>query len=247
MQQESNLGLPSAQQVWSHATNSRTKLLAALDDDPVSRGNALVSAIEADILLGTLLVDNESRNRDEKYQAHDEIVPIMAHPPCRSSDLSAQEFLTRIMSSRLQQHVKLDFKEIEALEPTLKVLQEIGDSSDQTSRTRTIFLNADILPGPGMRQPTSIVPLDAFLERSLKFISSIQSNRISGGQLLYKVAFSLGFKVCYAEGDHYRPEDCKAMMNLVQKYKVSEKAGTSKGHYNQLMPYHSTYSFLFLF
>lgn len=67
--------------------------------------------IEADVSMGTI-IGKEGR-----------VVPIMAHPPFKTSDLSLEEFLDTILSSRQQKGIKLDFKEMEAVEISLSMLK----------------------------------------------------------------------------------------------------------------------------
>jgi Uncharacterized conserved protein (DUF2181) len=64
--------------------------------------------IEADILIGT------SGN-----------APIMAHPPHTTSDLTFSEFLRGVRSG--SQGLKLDFKDINALQPCLNELEAQKD------------------------------------------------------------------------------------------------------------------------
>ena len=167
------MGIPSSRQGWAHATNSRDKLNDAL-------ANPLVTAIEADLLMGTDHSDTEqhrvvNRNREEKRR-----VPIMAHPPEDSSDLSLDTFLRQVTKEKrpaspqlgnkrryLEKHIKLDFKDIATVEPALKLFKEL----DVCVQERTIFLNADVLPGPG-RSPMDVsVSADHFIETCLKLMS----------------------------------------------------------------------------
>ena len=60
---------------WSHATNSEAELRKALE-------NAEVHMIEADILMG------DYKRRGSRVSEDSKDVPIMAHPPNTSSDLS---------------------------------------------------------------------------------------------------------------------------------------------------------------
>ncbi|XP_061907022.1 protein FAM151B isoform X3 [Entelurus aequoreus] len=82
--------------------------------------------IEADILM---------RGSDPKE-------PIMAHPPDTDSDITLKEWLERV---RLHNKgVKLDFKSLEAVSLSASMLQKV------LSQVRVpVWVNADILPGPG--------------------------------------------------------------------------------------------------
>lgn len=125
---------------WAHAVNSVSLLTIALNGKPQHRkecqiknyyylfshsivvrsvvvlGN--VRMIEADILLGTLESDDTV------------ILPIMAHPPHTTSDLSLETFLRCILAHN-DEHtnnvkgVKLDFKSIESFDGSLNLLKSL--------------------------------------------------------------------------------------------------------------------------
>jgi hypothetical protein len=141
---------------WSHATNSIEKLKAALENDDE------ITAIECDIMMG---------HGDNSMMV---AVPILSHPPIRQSDLTLSHFLSLVRSngsdgrSILQKHIKLDFKEISALAPSLN---HILDLRLTNPLSKTIFLNADILPGPGKRFEEHI-DASPFIETSLSHILS---------------------------------------------------------------------------
>ena len=80
---------PAAEQQWAHSCCSASSLESAFQGP--------VTAIEADILMGTI----ESEHGE---------VPIMAHPPCRTSDLSFEDFWQRCLAEA-RHHLKLDFKD----------------------------------------------------------------------------------------------------------------------------------------
>ena len=106
---------------WSHATNSRAKLDKALADSTMM--------IEADVSLGA---ENE---------------PIMAHPPANTSDLSLEQFLESVLASTQsgeKKGIKLDFKFLGVVEPSLVMLDKLRDKLNIP-----VWLNADILKGPG--------------------------------------------------------------------------------------------------
>jgi hypothetical protein len=70
--------------------------------------------LEADVVLGTM----KSGPRD--------LIPVMAHPPNSTSDLSLDGFLTEVVTYTQKGHrcgVKLDFKTVAVLEPALTALQ----------------------------------------------------------------------------------------------------------------------------
>lgn len=75
--------------------------------------------IEADIVIGNLTTTGASN------------IPIMGHPPDTTSDLSFEEFITKIYAhnnnttnSSKRKGIKLDFKSIEAFESSSTILQQ---------------------------------------------------------------------------------------------------------------------------
>ena len=156
--------LPPSDQSWSHATNSAEKFSVAIDD-PV------ITAIEADIVMGRDLLAPEGHP----------IVPIMSHPPDFTSDLSAATFLdlvTKVESTSggdginegrtLSKHIKLDFKDYDAVEPTLRIFKKLAAHGNG----KTVYLNADILPGPGKTATDVTVPADEFVSTCLAHVVS---------------------------------------------------------------------------
>jgi hypothetical protein len=67
--------------------------------------------IEADVSLGTI------------KGKEGELIPIMAHPPSKQSDLSLEEFLDTILDYQRPKGIKLDFKNIEVVESSLKIVK----------------------------------------------------------------------------------------------------------------------------
>ncbi|XP_059055529.1 protein FAM151A [Achroia grisella] len=113
---------------WAHAVNNKTYLEAALASE--------VSMLEADIVLGHI------NGKDGPP------IPIMAHPPAATSDLSLSEFLSSVAQynnvNSKQKGVKLDFKSIEAFEKS----QDLILPYSKPEIHFPLWLNADILPGP---------------------------------------------------------------------------------------------------
>eukprot|EP00531_Pseudo-nitzschia_arenysensis_P011095 CAMPEP_0116125262 /NCGR_PEP_ID=MMETSP0329-20121206/5718_1 /TAXON_ID=697910 /ORGANISM="Pseudo-nitzschia arenysensis, Strain B593" /LENGTH=223 /DNA_ID=CAMNT_0003619293 /DNA_START=56 /DNA_END=724 /DNA_ORIENTATION=+ len=182
---------------WAHATNSRKEFQEAL-------ASTSVKAIECDIMM----------NRDHPPE------PILSHPPSTESDLAVRQMIQLIMGPHedergdLKKHLKLDFKEIEALKPTLDL---ILDSDFRNTMKNQIFLNADILPGPGFEpKDPSIVSPSQFLETSL---SCIQRFRAVNPQILF--SFSLGFKCDWQSDEGYSSSQVSQMSNLVDEYQLA--------------------------
>lgn len=119
---------------WGHAVNSRAALQQSLDGTDMM--------IEADVSMGTLTTNNDSS-----------IIPIMAHPPHKTSDLSLEQFLTTILESGKRKGIKLDFKDIDIVEPALVMLKR-----QENQITVPLWLNADIVAGP---VDAATRPLDA--------------------------------------------------------------------------------------
>jgi hypothetical protein len=80
--------------------------------------------IEADVSMGIVT------GREGKF------LPIMAHPPFKSSDLSLEEFLDTTLSSRTPKGIKLDFKDMEAVELSLRTIK---------TRANKVFICGDLL------------------------------------------------------------------------------------------------------
>ncbi|XP_041855021.1 protein FAM151B [Melanotaenia boesemani] len=108
----------AAQLSWSHAVNSRSRLTEALTGSS--------HMMEADVIM---------RGYDPKE-------PIMAHPPDTDSDITLREWLEEVKTHH--QGLKLDFKSLEALSPSLALLVNWLDGASQP-----LWINADILCGPG--------------------------------------------------------------------------------------------------
>ncbi|NXM67593.1 F151B protein, partial [Serilophus lunatus] len=68
--------------------------------------------------------------------------PVLAHPPDTDSDITLREWLALMATT--DKGIKLDFKSLEALGPSLELL---GQLEQQLSRP--VWVNGDVLPGPG--------------------------------------------------------------------------------------------------
>jgi Uncharacterized conserved protein (DUF2181) len=190
--------LPPPQQTWVHAVDNRRTLLEALQDDAIT-------AIETDLLMG------HSSSIDTPDHSNHKI-PIMAHPPSTTSDLPMVDFWKLVGSnSTVQKVIKLDFKDPETVQPTL---QAIADLKLQTTGHAVIFLNADVLPGPGQRQE-GVVTIQAkpFLETCLQYQK----------QSTARMALSLGYKTQWTDVVGYTPDDVQAMAELIQDYQLVEQ------------------------
>jgi hypothetical protein len=144
---------------WSHATNSLAGMKKAVEDPEIT-------AIECDVMLGSSSITTHKHVKE----------PMLAHPPHRESDLTARTFLSLVTQvdndgkKALQKHIKLDFKEIEAVQPTLSL---ISQACIVNPLGKIITLNADILPGPGRRNDNG-VPASSFLATCLSYIQTFE-------------------------------------------------------------------------
>jgi len=139
---------------WAHAVNSEAELQAALDNDTIDM-------LEADIILGQ--INNSGTN-----------LPVMGHPPMKSSDIALNDFLLRIVdynsNSITSKGVKLDFKSIEVFEASIDILDKIWKKIQFP-----IWLNADIVKGPVNQTKTIPVEPNRFLNACTKYKNAILS------------------------------------------------------------------------
>uniref|UniRef100_A0A3P8WEB1 Family with sequence similarity 151 member B n=1 Tax=Cynoglossus semilaevis TaxID=244447 RepID=A0A3P8WEB1_CYNSE len=154
---------------WSHAVNSRGKLEDALTGS--------THMLEADVII---------RGCDPKE-------PVMAHPPDTDSDITLKEWLEEVK----MQHrgIKLDFKSLEAVSPSVVLLEEVFPELKCP-----VWVNADILPGPG-GQATPLEP-----QSFLAAISSLSSD----------IVLSLGWTTGWTAGRD-NPGYSWDMVHLMEK------------------------------
>jgi Uncharacterized conserved protein (DUF2181) len=169
-----NRSLPNVRQIWAHATSTIASMKEAINNDRIT-------AIEGDICMGHC-IRNEDDNNDgtdddirlrNRRKDHTNTIPIMAHPPDRESDLSFTNFFQlAIPNNKLQKHLKLDFKEVETLEPCIHLVT----SQNFIKGTKYIILNADILPGPGRTNKDMTITATQFCHACHKAISTSSSS-----------------------------------------------------------------------
>ncbi|XP_046551376.1 protein FAM151A-like [Haliotis rubra] len=117
-------GLQDAAKItWAHRVTNMKYLKETMKGDTMF--------IESDVLL----VSQDSKD--------DTAIPIMAHPPEVHSDLNVKDFLR--MAGTSGKGIKLDFKDLESVEPSLRLLAEINNGGGITA---PLWINADILTGP---------------------------------------------------------------------------------------------------
>ena len=69
--------------------------------------------LEADIFL----------NKPKDIDGTVEIVPVMGHPPCVESNFSFTQWMDIVLLKKKKKGIKLDFKDQEAILPTLEYLK----------------------------------------------------------------------------------------------------------------------------
>uniref|UniRef100_A0A1A9WDN6 Menorin-like domain-containing protein n=1 Tax=Glossina brevipalpis TaxID=37001 RepID=A0A1A9WDN6_9MUSC len=173
---------------WAHAVNCQQLLYEALNSD--------FDMIEADIVLGKLF----NKGPD---------IPIMAHPPLTSSDLSLDSFLFQIKLfnknyPKKTKGIKLDFKSIEVFEGALDILKVAIPEM-----TYPIWLNADIIQGPGKGVRTQPVDPKRFLAGCIQFKEAV---------------LSIGWTTDDDPTDEgsYTADDIKAMLTVIKENKINE-------------------------
>ncbi|MBN3302363.1 F151A protein, partial [Amia calva] len=85
-------------------------------------------------------------------------IPVMAHPPAIYSDNTLQQWLEAVLKSK--KGIKLDFKSLEAVGPSLDIL--INQVS-KSGKNRPVWLNADILHGPNVPGLVPVVNATRFV------------------------------------------------------------------------------------
>ncbi|KAL4710658.1 hypothetical protein ACJJTC_003294 [Scirpophaga incertulas] len=156
-----------------------------------------VSMLEADVVLGHVAGQEGTP------------VPIMAHPPATTSDLSLSEFLSTVAQhnnlSPKQKGVKLDFKTIEAFEKAQNLIAPYS----KPEVTFPLWLNADILAGP---VKAAAKPVDA--DRFLQLAAAHRRAVLSVGWTTH-----IGGNV--TEGEYSR-EDIGAMLRTIRENRVRQ-------------------------
>ncbi|KAK1165217.1 protein FAM151A-like isoform X1 [Acipenser oxyrinchus oxyrinchus] len=123
---------------WYHSANNKSEMEKALKSDAM--------VLEADVNI-------EGYNTDGQTS-----IPIMAHPPDIYSDNTLQEWLDAVLKSN--KGIKLDFKTIESVGPSLDILKK---KALESGINRPVWLNADILHGPNVPGFIEVVNATSFL------------------------------------------------------------------------------------
>ncbi|XP_008831215.1 protein FAM151A [Nannospalax galili] len=165
---------------WYHAANSKKEMEAALSSD--------VMVLEADVNVEGFATANETR------------VPIMAHPPAIYSDNTLEQWLEAVLASS-QKGIKLDFKSLKAVGPSLDLLRQLTDSG---RIQRPVWVNADIVKGPN-------VPISVEINAT-QFLALVQEK-------YPEVTLSLGFTTLYVPqlpNSTYTQDMVEKMQELVR-------------------------------
>ncbi|XP_053549407.1 protein FAM151A [Bombina bombina] len=110
---------------WYHGANSISQMNEAL--------NSGIMILEADVNVEGHRTPNQTD------------LPIMAHPPDVYSDNTLQNWINTVVDST--KGIKLDFKSIEAVGPSLDILRA---KCSKAPINRPVWVNADILNGPNV-------------------------------------------------------------------------------------------------
>lgn len=132
-------------------------------------------------------------------------MPIMAHPPAEHSDLRFEDFLESCLSNR-RVHFKFDFKDIESCRHCIPLVGEAMAQAEAYGQA--IFLNADVIPGPGYDVNTALdgIQAEEFLELCKQHCP---------GALL-----SLSWKVKLPSCIPYASEHIEAMEQTVRQFEL---------------------------
>ncbi|NXG87037.1 F151B protein, partial [Stercorarius parasiticus] len=107
--------------------------------------------------------------------------PIMAHPPETDSDNTLEEWLKEVVNTN--KGIKLDFKSLEAVRPSLELLEQV-----KQQLRRPVWINADILPGPNGNN--AVVDAKGFLDTVTSFFPDVT---LSLGILFNQMVFIVGY------------------------------------------------------
>ena len=163
---------------WAHGVNSSEALDVALADKSCHM-------IEADLMIrGASTRSSKAAARWKAAGSSTGALTardvIMCHPPAVDSDLTFDQFFKRVflaVKAGRRVGLKLDFKDADAVLPCVRLLRDsnvgIHDASyvgaHASTRTMPLWLNADVIRGPGGRPP---IPGEQFVARCLEHCPS---------------------------------------------------------------------------
>ena len=205
--------------VWAHAVNSKKLLKEVMEQNDVT-------SLEVDVRYGVLKVSSTSQSFHLRHDTHNNKIPICAHPPLQSSDLSLEDLIDVVNlhnynaahSEQRQNAVKvlkLDLKDLNVIEPAMEVLNRKYDPS----QTYTVLLNADILSEPGTRYKSPRIEGHDFLGTVQHIINSNGFNQ----HLKEATYLSVGWSALFATFDRYTMKDVNELYLLLKEYDLHDK------------------------
>ncbi|XP_068949415.1 protein FAM151A-like isoform X2 [Petaurus breviceps papuanus] len=159
---------------WYHAANLRSEMETALNSD--------VMVLEADVNVEGLNTVNETG------------VPIMAHPPDIYSDNTLEQWLEAVLA-RSRKGIKLDFKSIKAVGPSLDLLRK---QTENGRIQRPVWINADILDGPNVPLPVAVNATQTYTQDMIEKMHKLVV------ALPQKVTFPVRAVMARAAWSHFR-------------------------------------------
>ena len=126
----------------------------------------------------------------------------MAHPPDDTSELSFDDFFEACARDG-RRHIKLDFKELAAVEPCIAAVAAAAERL--AANGQTVWLNADVLSGPNRRRA---LPLRAES-------SAAGARFLALAAAAPACALSLGWVTHPVGRDAYTEADARAMRGLL--------------------------------
>ena len=163
---------------WAHGVNSSEALDVALADESCHM-------IEADLVIrGASTRSSKAAARWKAAGSSTGALTardvIMCHPPAVDGDLTFDQFFKRVflaVKAGRRVGLKLDFKDADAVLPCVRLLRDsnvgIHDASyvgaHASTRRMPLWLNADVIRGPGGRPP---IPGEQFVARCLEHCPS---------------------------------------------------------------------------
>ncbi|XP_042868540.1 protein FAM151B-like [Penaeus japonicus] len=176
---------------WGHAINDKDLLQNNIE-------NGTIMMLEADVSPGRLTGQGPN----------DPHIPIMAHPPYETSNLSLEMWIDKVIEANengKNKGAKLDFKSLSIVKESLEILK------NRTERiTFPLWLNADILKGPvgSSRNP---VDADKFLALCTEYFP--------------QATLSVGWTMQYTAEDKpgsYTKEMVEEMVTTLEKNNISQ-------------------------
>ncbi|XP_069989992.1 protein FAM151B isoform X2 [Penaeus vannamei] len=176
---------------WGHAINDKDLLQSSID-------NATIMMLEADVSPRRLI----GQSPDDPH------IPIMAHPPYETSNLSLEMWIDEVIKANengKNKGAKLDFKSLSIVKYSLEILRNRTEKI-----TFPLWLNADILKGP---VGSSRIPVDAD-----KFLALCT-------EYFPQATLSVGWTTQYSEEDKpgaYTKEMVEEMVATLEKNNITQ-------------------------